>query len=168
MPSRLERDFVALYDLLRPSLLGYLAGLGLVREEAEDVIQESFLRLLAQDDAPSHGNHLRAWLFRVAHNLAMDRFRSSTYRTALSGVDVADLDQELLDGSLGPEELAIQKQQWETARQAIDKLTEKQKHAILLRSEGLRYREISNVLGVSVKRVSELIQRALVRIAGDQ
>jgi DNA-directed RNA polymerase specialized sigma24 family protein len=54
------------------------------------------------------------------------------------------------------------------AQQAIARLTPQQRYAVLLRSEGLRYREIGEVLGMGTKRVAELIQRALVRLAGDQ
>jgi DNA-directed RNA polymerase specialized sigma24 family protein len=49
----------------------------------------------------------------------------------------------------------------------MSRLTQLQRYAVLLRAEGLRYREISEVLGVSTQRVIELVQRALARLSGD-
>jgi RNA polymerase sigma-70 factor (ECF subfamily) len=161
-------DIVEVYDELRPSLLAYLVGLGLVREEAEDVIQDSFLRLIRHLEEHHDEQHLRPWLFRVAHNLTVDQFRSGRYRAAESAVDVSSLENALSCGGLGPEETAIQSQQWHLAQEAIERLTPQQKYAVLLRSEGLRYREIATVLGIGTKRAAELVQRALVRLAGGQ
>jgi RNA polymerase sigma factor (sigma-70 family) len=50
---------------------------------------------------------------------------------------------------------------------ALGRLTPQQRAAVLLRAEELRYREIAAVLGVSTKRISELIQRALALLAGN-
>lgn len=161
------RDIVEVYDALRPSLLAYLVGLGLVKEEAEDVVQESFLRLIRHTEKHEEDEHLRPWIFRVAHNLAVNEFRSGRYRTTGSVEDVSILREGAKDTSMTPEEILLQREQWQIAQQAISRLTPQQKYAILLRSEGLRYREIAEVLGVGTKRAAELVQRALVRMAGD-
>ena len=160
------RDIVEVYDMLRPSLLAYLVGLGLVREEAEDVIQESFVRLIRYLGKNKDDEHLRPWLFRVAHNLAIDQFRSGQYHAAVSAVEVSSIEETLCDAGLSPEEMLLQREQWRLLQQSIARLTPQQKYAVLLRSEGLRYREIAEVLGISTKRVGELVQRALVRLAG--
>jgi RNA polymerase sigma-70 factor (ECF subfamily) len=165
--SQQEHKIVELYDALRPALIAYLVSFGLVREEAEDIIQESFLRLIDRLKEDAGESLLRPWLFRVAHNLAVDQFRSATYRSAISAVDVDVVGETLSDGKLTPEESAIERQRWLHAQQLIARLTPQQKYAVLLRSEGLRYREIAEVLGVSTKRAGELVQRALVRLAGE-
>jgi RNA polymerase sigma factor (sigma-70 family) len=64
-----------------------------------------------------------------------------------------------------PEEHAIQNEEVQRVQSALERLTQQQRAAVMLRAEDLRYREIASVLGVSTKRVSELIQRALVRLA---
>jgi RNA polymerase sigma-70 factor (ECF subfamily) len=169
-PGMLKRgkDIVEVYDALRPSLLAYLVGLGLVREEAEDVVQESFVRLIRHLEKHQDEQHLRPWLFRVAHNIAIDHFRSGRYRTTENSVEAWSLRDDLSDVSLNPEETLLQREQWRIAQQAIARLTPQQKYAVLLRSEGLRYREIAEVLSVGTKRAAELVQRALVRMAGGQ
>lgn len=165
--SQQGRKIVELYDALRPALIAYLVGLGLVREEAEDVIQEAFLRLMHRLKDDPGESLLRPWLFRVAHNLAVDQFRSATYRSQMDAVDVELVGETLSDGRLTPEESAIERQRWMHIQQLMTRLTPQQKYAVLLRSEGLRYREIAEVLGISTKRAAELVQRALVRMAGE-
>lgn len=166
--SRQDGGLVALYDALRPSLLAYLIGMGLLKEEAEDVIQDAFLRLMGRSDLPFEEQQVRPWIFRVAHNLAVDHFRSGHYRTTTSSEEVLSLQHGPRDKGLNPEESLLKNEQWRIAQQAISRLTPQQKYAVLLRSEGLVYREIAEVLGVGTKRAAELVQRALVRLAGGQ
>jgi RNA polymerase sigma-70 factor (ECF subfamily) len=165
---RRGNEIVRMYDTLRPSLLGYLVGLGLGREEAEDVVQEAFLRLLRNAEEVQDEEHLRPWIFRVAHNLTVDQFRSGRYRADANSVDLSSLHEVLSYPGLSPEESAIKQEQWRLAREAIERLTPQQKYVVLLRTEGLRYREIGEVLNLSTTRVGELVQRALVRLAGGE
>lgn len=158
-----------LYDELRPSLMAYLSGLGLFVDEAEDVIQESFLRLVRHRAREREEENLRGWLFRVAHNLTMDRLRLGN-RFVPEGIDHDSPDSPVLqiaDRSLGPEEIAIKREELRRIWAAMGRLTAQQRQAVLLRAEGLRYREIAAVLELSTQRVAELVQRALARLAGD-
>ncbi len=155
-----------LYDLLRPSLLVYLAGLGLNLSESEDVIHDAFVRLFDHLRAKNDDPNLRGWLFRVAHNLAMDYFREAN-RIQQPGPDGVSLLEFVIDSSFGPEELAIKNEEIRKVASALERLTPQQRSAVLLRAEELRYREIAAILGVSIKRVSELVQRALTLLAGD-
>lgn len=161
-PSR-ENRIIDLYDQLRPSLLTYLAGLGLAFHEAEDVIHDCFIRLFDHLASKDKDRNLRGWIFRVAHNRAMDLFREGR-RIQSSDDEKAGLPERAIDFS-NPEEHAIQNQEIQRVRSALGRLTQQQRAAVLLRAEDLLYREIGSVLGVSTKRVSELIQRALVRLA---
>ena len=158
-----------LYDQLRPSLMAYLSGLGLYVDEAEDVIQESFLRLVRHRAGEREEENLRGWLFRVAHNLTMDRLRLGN-RFVPGGIDHNAPDSPMLqiaDTSLSPEEIAIRREELRRVWAAMGRLTAQQRQAVLLRAEGLRYREIATVLELSTQRVAELVQRALARLAGD-
>jgi RNA polymerase sigma-70 factor (ECF subfamily) len=164
-PTR-ENQVIDLYDQLRPSLLTYLAGLGLNLNQSEDVIHDCFVRLYDHLAIKAEDHNLRGWLFRVAHNLAMDSFRAAKriQQNDEEGVDLLDL---LIDPSCSPEELAIRSEEMRKVTAALERLTPQQRSAVLLRAEDLRYREIAAVLGVSIKRVSELVQRALVIMAGN-
>jgi RNA polymerase sigma-70 factor (ECF subfamily) len=163
-PTR-ESLVMDLYDKLRPSLLSYLAGLGLTLNESEDVIHDSFVRLFDHLDTNQNDKNLRGWLFRVSHNLAMDLFREARkiQQPDADGVNFLEL---LIDTSFSPEEHAIKNEEIRRVMSALGRLTPQQRSAVLLRAEELRYREIAAVLGVSTKRVAELVQRALVLLAG--
>jgi RNA polymerase sigma-70 factor (ECF subfamily) len=166
-PGNLKRNhIIELYDSLRPSLFAYLCCLGLSSDEAEDLIQESFLRLVRHLLAGGDERNLRGWLFRVAHNLSMDRFRSGRRQAEM----VSDDDAVAFDGidpAPSPEEMAIKKEELNQLQVAMRRLTAQQRYTVLMRAEGLRYREIAGVLGISTQRVAELVQRALTRLAGD-
>jgi RNA polymerase sigma-70 factor (ECF subfamily) len=162
-PTR-EDDVMELYDLLRPQLLHYLSTIGLSVGEAEDVIQDCFVRLFDHLSEVKNDKNLRGWIFRVTHNLAMDFFRDRK-RVYDSGADDEELVDRVIDISSGPEELAIQSEEIRRVAATLKKLTIMQRSAVLLRAEGLRYREIAAILDISIKRVSELIHRALTVLA---
>lgn len=164
-PTR-ETQVIDLYDRLRPSLITYLAGLGLNVNEAEDIIHDCFVRLYDHLAAKEDDENLRGWLFRVAHNLAIDLFREARriQQPDPSGINLIEV---MVDSSFSPEEHAIKNEEIRRVMSALGRLTPQQRSAVLLRAEELRYREIAAVLGVSTKRVSELVQRALAILAGN-
>lgn len=164
-PTR-ETQVMDLYDRLRPSLITYLVGLGLNLNEAEDIIHDSFVRLYDHLAARESDENLRGWLFRVAHNLAIDLFREAR-RVQQSDPSGINLIEMMIDSSFSPEEHAIKNEEIRRVMSALERLTTQQRSAVLLRAEELRYREIAAVLGVSTKRVSELVQRALAILAGN-
>jgi RNA polymerase sigma-70 factor (ECF subfamily) len=165
--SRRRNQVARLYDEIRPALMAYLSGLGLSVDEAEDVIQECFLRLVRHLANKRDEENLRGWLFRVAHNLTMDLFRDGKRSPAVAAAEDDTVAFDIVDTSLSPEEVVIKREQLRRVWAAMARLTEQQRHAVLLRAEGLRYREISSVLGMPIQRIGELVQRALSRLAGD-
>jgi RNA polymerase sigma-70 factor (ECF subfamily) len=153
---------VDLYDQLRPALHAYLCGLGMTSEQSEDVIQETFLRLVRNQLALDSDCNRRAWVFRVAHNLSMDVHRSQK-RSSLSNDDeLHPVVRERADPRPNPERQAILDEQMKRLERAVGQLTPKQRQCVLLRAEGFRYREIANTLGISVQRVGELMQRSIL------
>ena len=73
-----------------------------------------------------------------------------------------------VDPNLNPEEVFLKKEQLHRMAAAVSRLNEKQRQCLHLRAEGLRYREIAAVLGVSTQRVADVVQSALVRLAGER
>ena len=65
-----------------------------------------------------------------------------------------------------PEDSYLQKELDQRLVHCLAQLTEQQRQCLQLRVEGLKYREIATVMGISVSSVSELIQRAIVRLTG--
>jgi RNA polymerase sigma-70 factor (ECF subfamily) len=159
-----RKEIVELYDRLRPSLYQYLICLGLKPQESDDIIQEAFLRFYRFQLGGGSIDNPRSWLFRVAHNLCQDLYRSERYLVSDANAEVTLATIERPDPSLNPEELYLQKEQLLRLDLAMSQLTERQLQFVHLRAEGLRYREIAEVLGTTVSTVNETLRRAIVRI----
>jgi RNA polymerase sigma-70 factor (ECF subfamily) len=150
-----------LYRELHKPLLRYLVCLGLSRDEAQDVIQDAFLSLQRHLATDKSKESIRGWLFRVAHNQARNRQKSYGRRflTAL------DAEVESIADKDTPERAVLKKEKFERLGKAIRLLTESERECLLLRAEGLRYREIGEVLGVSTSTVGDTVERAIKKLA---
>jgi RNA polymerase sigma-70 factor (ECF subfamily) len=161
--DRLEGDVVALFDQLRDPLLRYLSSFGLAFPDGEEVIQEVFLALFQHLQRGKSRENLRAWLFRVAHNLALKRRyrdrRDSEVCAKAATEDVA------VDPSPSPEDQLLSSQTRKRLLAAALALPEQDRRCLSLRAEGLRYREIAKILDMSLGAVSLSLSRSLARIA---
>jgi len=156
--SALEADVVDLFDVLRVPLLRYLASLGLSVQDGEEIVQEAFLALFQHLRRNGARDNLRAWVFRVAHNLGLKR-RSRAVRAA-------DVGWEWLsDPAPGPEEQFFRSETQRRVLAVVRALPERDRRCLMLRAEGLRYREISGTLSMSLGAVSMSLARSLARIA---
>ena len=158
-------EIISLYVDVRPSLYAYLSTLGLLAFEAEDVIQESFFRLVREIFAGSEVRNPRGWLFRVAHNLAMDVYRSTDRDGVVGSENYSPLLRELVDPKPDPEEAYFQQEMRRSVDSAIQNLTSQQRDGLLFRAEGMSYHDIGLTLGVSTQRAAFLVQRSLERLA---
>jgi RNA polymerase sigma-70 factor (ECF subfamily) len=165
-------NIVELYDELRPSLYGYLISLGLSTQETDDVIQETFLSLFEQMESGVAIDNARGWVFRVAHNSSRTRQKRELRLVSATPVEGGPSLFERPDTALSPEDAYLWREYLDRLHAALDRLPEQQRQCLHLRAEGLRYREIANVLGVSTSRIPQLLERAIVRIMdelqGDQ
>jgi len=159
--ARARQRIIDLYDHLRPSLRAYLCCLGMSSDQAEDVIQDTFLRLVRHRFESDAGNNLRAWVFRVAHNLSMDVHRSQVRSSHGNDEESGPVFRERVDPRPSPEQQVLLDERMRHFEDAFAQLTPKQRQCVLLRAEGFRYREIALTLGVSVQRVGELMQRSI-------
>jgi RNA polymerase sigma-70 factor, ECF subfamily len=159
-----DRQTLEWYEILNVALYRYLRSLGLPVEAAEDVLQETFLRLARHLKAGGKVDNLRSWVFQVAHNLSMDVHRASRRDRSEPSVE-RHLSEELIDPTADPEQIYLEKEKVKGLREAMSRLTPKQHSSLLLRAEGLRYRDIASVLGVSEQRAIHLVKRGLLRLA---
>jgi RNA polymerase sigma-70 factor (ECF subfamily) len=159
--AQTRQRIIDLYDHLRPSLRAYLCCLGMNPDQSEDVIQDTFLRLVRHRFDREANENLRAWVFRVAHNLSMDVHRSQGRCSSGSDEEASLLIRERVDPRPSPEQQLLLDERMKHFEDAFAQLTPKQRQCVLLRAEGFRYREIALTLGVSVQRVGELMQRSI-------
>jgi len=148
------------FDELRAPLLRYLSSFGLKLQDGEEVLQEVFLSLFQHLERGKSRANLRGWLFRVTHNLALKkRARVGETFETLAEHDLA------IDPSPNPEDQAVNQQTRERLLAVVDALPEQDRRCLFLRAEGLRYREIAEILAMSLGAVSISLARSLARIA---
>lgn len=152
-----EPEVLALFDQLRSPLLRYVLSLGLRIQEAEDTVQEVFLSLFRHLQLGRSRRNLRGWVFRVAHNLALKQ-RESARREA------EPIAAEPAHRGPGPEEMHAHNERHARLHAVLRALPEQDRYCLYLRAEGLRYREIAGVLGMSLGAVSISLTRSLARM----
>jgi RNA polymerase sigma factor (sigma-70 family) len=125
---------------------------------AEDITQEVFLRLYRNLDSKPGEELLRAWLLRVTLNVARNTIRGNTRSMTR--------DNEYHKNTAGegwfapaPDEDYSRNVEIEQTRRALDKLKEPMRSCLLLRHQGLSYREIADTLSVKETNVGSLVAR---------
>lgn len=164
--SNPELEVAGYFNELRRPLYRYFLCVGLSRDDAEEGVQETFLRLHQHLARNGDRSNLRGWIFQVARNLAHNRYKSLRRQRA-EALDCVERGEALADPRRGPEELAIAQERWRRLRLSVERLTPQQRECFLLRAAGLRYREIAAALGIGISAVGELVQRATARLSED-
>jgi RNA polymerase sigma-70 factor, ECF subfamily len=164
-PGRLGQhsQIVRLYDELRPPLYGYLVCFGLEPQQADDVIQEVFLRLFRVMQAGEEVRNPRSWTFRVAHNLSLNLVKRE--RRLVSDRETENTGRAVAATTVpSPEDLYLKKEQMRLLDAAMKHLTMRQWQCVHLRAEGLRYREIAEVIGSTPSGVAQSLKAAVLRL----
>ncbi len=161
--SRLEDEVVALYDQLRAPVFRYLLSFRLSVPDAEEVIQEVFLALFRHLQQGKSRANLQGWIFRVAHNSAL-KCRMRARRDADRFSHMPDLSATLAHTEPGPEEILAGRQRQERLLAVVHALPEQDQFCLSLRAEGLRYRDIAQVLGISLGSVAASLHKSLSRL----
>jgi len=153
-----EDEIANLYRRARPALLAYAYRLVGSFPDAEDLVQIAFLRLHIDFEKKTEITNLRKWLYRVVHNLAVDQLRREGKRDWLVRAWRSDAREPLRAHPVEDELL-----QRQLIERALGQLNERERYCLLLRAEGLSYREIGDVLEISEKAVSVYLARGLAK-----
>jgi len=146
-----------LMQRLLPRILGYAGRMLSDRTEAEDVAQETMLRLwrIAPDWRQGEAK-ISTWAYRVVTNLCTDRLRGRKRRQGVTLDDAPDL----ADGAAGAEAGLIEADRMAALQAALDTLPDRQRQAVVLRHiEGLANPEIAAVMDIGVEAVESLTAR---------
>src|SRR6204780_2441191 len=162
-PSAIEREVMVLFGQFRVPLLRYALSFGIPVHDAEEVIQEVFLSLFRHLELRRSRKNLRGWMFRVAHNLALKQLYANQKSQAKTSSDWT-IAEEQFDPSPDPEEQLSSAQRRHRLLAVVHALPEADQGCLRLRAEGLRYREIAAVLGISLGAVSISLTRSLARL----
>jgi RNA polymerase sigma-70 factor (ECF subfamily) len=129
--------------------------------DAEDLTQETFIRLFRELSRGTTITNLRSWLLRVAHNLAVDLNRTPERARSVGAASTEEGEEYELDPMPHPEQQILER---ERVEQILVPLSPQERRCVELRGEGLCYREIAEVLGIRVPTVQTLLSRAIRKV----
>jgi RNA polymerase sigma-70 factor (ECF subfamily) len=134
----------------------------LIRDEAEveDIMQQAYLAAFARLGEFRGEAAFSTWLLRIAHNEARSRLRRALHAIPLD-VAVAEGEEEMVDSSPRPDDIAEARELTRLTERAVDALPETLRTVFMLRGvQGLSAAEVADVLGVSVDVVKQRLHRA--------
>ncbi len=161
-----EIDFRKIYREFQPKILRYLSRL-LGPNAAEDTVQEVFEKVHRSLDGFKEKSTLSTWLYRIATNTALDKFRSSSFKhsSAYSPLEesTAIENQNVWTGQQDSpiDQKVVRKEMSECVREYIDKLPPDYRAVLILSEiEGFRNKEITDILQISLENVKIRLHRA--------
>ena len=152
-----SEEITSIFKEIYPNLCRFLESIVGRENQAQDLAQESFLRLCQADLGDISNDEIRFWLFRVARNLALNEVNKGKRRARLWN----QLVEFFSKAEPSPEEVLLKNEKQRIVRELLNQLPEQQRSALLLREqEEMNYREIALILNVSESKVKIDIFRA--------
>jgi RNA polymerase sigma-70 factor, ECF subfamily len=164
--SDVKQKVSEVFELLQDSVFRYLVRVLDDPSEAEDVMQETFMRLYRALHKGQVIEDVRPWIFRVAHNLVLYRFRK---KSPVELLDPAGWDRlkEQRDPSASAEQRVLEKEQQARFEVALARLSPQEKYCLELRAEGLSYREIAQVLEMKAPTLVSFLGRVIKKLKSE-
>lgn len=152
-------QFNELYKLHYTTIYRMVSKYSVSRFEAEDIVQEVFIKLYLQYDSGATVQFPKTWLYKVASNICINTI--SRRKETLHIDKVNELDLGVFDSL----EMKIEEDEHgKIILNALSILKEQEKLIVILYSEGLSYKEIADVSGVRFSSVSKCLSRALEKL----
>lgn len=159
-----QRAFAEIVDLYKDKLYHLAYRMIGNRQEAEDIVQEAFLRVFKHLDRYDENQKFSTWIYRIATNLSIDRLRK---RRAIYSLDAESSDHEGLDGyamlpsdDRTPESELLLSETQRLIHEAMETLPAKYKSVMVLRYlQDLSLQEISDIMGMPVTTVKTRVHR---------
>lgn len=156
-----EREALSYLDAL------YRTGLRMTRSEAdaEDLVQETYIRALRHRDQFAPGTNMKAWLFRILTNTFINSYRKRAAQpptTELDDVEESALYRHMTGAGAGtaePEQQVLDSVVDTEVQQALDELPERFRAVVLLDVEGFSYKEIAEMLEIPIGTVMSRLHR---------
>jgi RNA polymerase sigma-70 factor (ECF subfamily) len=172
--AKFQQGDVQAFDLLvrryKDQLLNYVFRFVGNRADAEDIVQETFLRVYKNKHYYKEIAKFSTWVYTIAGNLAKTELRRRKRRKVFSVSNFVndERDYDIKDSARNPEERVDGRMTDSYIQNAIDKLPAKFKEVILLRDvQGFAYEEISQILGIPLGTVKSRVNRGRLRLQED-
>jgi RNA polymerase sigma-70 factor (ECF subfamily) len=154
--DRVER----LFREARSDVYYYILSFSLTAAEAQEIAQDVFLRFYVAVKRGEAIESPRGWLFRAAHNLALNEIERRTTRRLFE----LNSDNSETYGAENPEQRLIRKQSAGRIQEALSTLSPRERLCLHLRAEGFRYADIAETTGVGISTVAEFLSRAIRKL----
>jgi len=158
--GNLGREALAYVDALH-NLARYLAG---SVQDAEDLVQETYVRALQADQQFTPGTNLKAWLFRILRNTFIDQYRRRRNDPTIGGLDTVDpVAQDAAHEDWLRDDIVLDRLRnvvAEDIEKALMQLSKEARTVILLDLEGQTETEVAEILGCAVGTVKSRLTRA--------
>lgn len=168
----IQRGDTELYAIIieryQGKLFAYLYRLIGGREEAEDLLQDVFIKAFKNLKSYDADRKFSSWIYRIAHNEAVNYIKRKSLKRFISWEDVTSTKDKLISNSTeeGADDLWMKKEAIKEVDEAINRLPIKYKQVLLLRYYSEKsYEEISEILQKPVNTVGTLINRAKKKMA---
>lgn len=168
-----EAAFNEVVARYKTKVYNYIYRMTSSSEDAEDLTQEVFIRMYTSIDSFRSQSSLNTWLFRIASNLCVDRFRRGKNRTPAYSLDEpmrgpdfeGEAGHEVADTTYEPQRLLENVEMAEQIQLALTQLPEKLRATLLLHDvEGLPYEEIAQVVGCPLGTVKSRLFNARMQL----
>ena len=141
------------------ALLGYALALTRDLTEAEDLVQETYLRATTASHRPDAGSNLKGWLFVIMRNAWLNQIRHRNNGPRF--VELETGEQSIDETQENPHVVYLRKLEREQVREAIESLPDAYREIVVLRDiEGFTYQEIATVLDCPAGTVMSRLGRA--------
>jgi RNA polymerase sigma-70 factor, ECF subfamily len=163
MPRDVRDDVLGIFDAHAPAVHRYVRSCGIASDVADDIVQEAFVALFQHLRKGGRAENLAGWVMQVGYRLALKHRRTEWRKRRWQGAWNAEA-ATVPDPAAGPEDACVARDSQRRLRAVLKVLPERDRQCVYLRAEGLRYREIADVLGVSLGAVAKSLTRAVSRL----
>lgn len=159
-----EQQVARLFETLRMPVYHYLLAVFGNPADAEDLTQDAFLQLYKALRQGQMIRNVRFWIFRVAHNLAINRQKHDQFIAPLDADSWREIEIQLLDKNLNPEQNILQREKYELIYEGLKRLSMHERQSLQLRAEGFKYKEIAEIMDVATPTVGEFLRRGIKKL----
>jgi RNA polymerase sigma-70 factor, ECF subfamily len=163
--NKLEQQITQLFETWRFPVYQYLMAVFGNPAEAEDLTQDAFLQLYTTIKSGQTIRNVRFWIFRVAHNLAVNRRKHNQFMTPLDADSWDEIEKLIPDTNLNPEQNVLLREKYERLYLGLKRLSMQERQALYLRAEGFLYKEIGEIMNIATPTVGEFLRRGIKKLS---
>ncbi len=158
-----ETALAALYQLLYKKLVFFAGALLKSREDAEEIVEDVFVKLWCNRNSVMEIKNLTVYLYVAVKNKSLNLLSAQAKDRIFAQLDYSEM--EIDDKTSGPEDLLVSMEMMQQMRDAVDRLPPRCKMIYkLIRDDGLKYKEVAEVLNISVNTIDQHMAVAIKKI----